>query len=235
MTKLIALFVGFLAFSGACAQGIPVYDNATFLQSVMQVANTVKQLQTMSQQLQNMQQHLDAIKGNRGMENVLSNQNRQYLPGEWAQVGSMLNQSQSQYGEIASAIQAKMGQNAVLSEQDLNKLSPQQRDFVMRARQAAATQSALSTAAYNNASANVSRLQQLTNAISSASDPKAIADLQARIQVEQTMLQNDATKLAQAAQVQEAEERVLNQQLKELAIGLGGSLESSPVKLRVNR
>lgn len=232
MKKYFVTAVAFLMVGGAQAQGIPVYDNSTFLQSVMQVANTVKQLQNMAQQLQKMDQHLEAIKGNRGMENVLSNQNRQYLPPEWDQVGAMLNQSQSQYGEIASLIQQKMGQNAVLSERDLSALSPQQREFVLRARQAAATQSALSATAYNNASANVARLQQLTNAITSATDPKAIGELQARIQVEQTMLQNDAIKLAQAAQLQAAEERVLDQQLKERAIGMGGSMDSSRVKLK---
>ena len=71
-------------------------------------------------------------------------------------------------------------------------------------------------------------IQQLINAISRASDQKAILDLQARIQAEQGMLQNEATKLGILYQTAQAEEWARKQRVREQAIASIGSLRDLP-------
>jgi len=49
---------------------------------------------------------------------------------------------------------------------------------------------------YNQASQRFSSIQVLLDKVNAAPDQKDIADLQARIQAEQVMMQNESTKLA---------------------------------------
>jgi type IV secretion system protein VirB5 len=233
--KLTAAIAAAMFSMGASAQGIPVYDNANFLNSIQQLVNTVQQLKTMYSQLTTMQNQLTALTGARGFENLMRNQMvRDYLPGEWQQVGNVLASTQTQYSQIADTVKNLNEKNAVLAANDLARMSPQLRDLVQRTRTAASTQSALATAAYNNASTNVSRLQVLMDSIRNTNDPKAIAELQARINSEQTMLQNDAIKLSQASQNMKAEVAALDQQAYEQAAAMAGSsLDSSNVRIRI--
>jgi type IV secretion system protein VirB5 len=77
-------------------------------------------------------------------------------------------------------------------------------------------------------SSRFAALQQLIDAISGASDQKAILDLQARIQAEQGMLQNESTKLQVLYQLSQAEELSRRQRTREQAISSIGSLRRLP-------
>ena len=52
--------------------------------------------------------------------------------------------------------------------------------------------------------------------INGTSDPKAIAELQARIQAEQAAINNEATKLQMIAMLQQAEQRLIDEQRTQL-------------------
>lgn len=66
-------------------------------------------------------------------------------------------------------------------------------------------------------------LQTLTNQISSAIDPKAVWDLQARIQSEQLQLQNDQSRLQSVAQLSQAQSVATKQMANELRSQTSGT------------
>lgn len=218
--------------SGAQAQGIPVYDNLQFINGLQQVMNTLTQIKAQYDQLTQLQQQLKAITGGRGMEVLLNNVNRDYLPPDLSNIIGSVQQIQGQYSDIAQKIQSITGKNGVLSAADMANMPPDMVASIQRMRQAIATQTAMSQVAYKNASDNVGNLRALISQIGAAGDQKAIADLSARIQAEQAMIQNDANKLAQATALHAAEQRQIEQQLDERSMAMAGkSLSSSRVTI----
>jgi type IV secretion system protein VirB5 len=112
-------------------------------------------------------------------------------------------------------------------------LSPAEQQQLNAARSNAALLQTASQQAYATASARFASLQTLITAIGNASDQKAALDLQARIQAEQGLLQNDATKLQLLYQAAQAEEWARRQQASEQVVTSVGNLRSlSPLQLR---
>ncbi|MDG5826931.1 hypothetical protein MRX60_12910 (plasmid) [Xylella fastidiosa subsp. pauca] len=109
------------------------------------------------------------------------------------------------FGSLASAAQQIKQAQSVLSSSDLSRLSPQMQQYLDQVRNVSASQQALGQQAYATASQRVNLLQTLTNQISSAIDPKAVWDLQARIQSEQLQLQNDQSRLQSVTQLTQAQ------------------------------
>ncbi|ENG0237322.1 MULTISPECIES: type IV secretion system protein [Burkholderia cepacia complex] len=199
------------------ASGIPVIDVAAIAQAIQQVTY-------LQQQLTQMQNQLQAMTGDRGMAGLLSGQNRNYLPPDWNSAMSLLNNgSGGSYGALTSAVQQIKQAQSVLTGADLNRLSPQMQQYLDQVRNVSASQQALGQQAYATASQRVSLLQTLTNQISSATDPKAVWDLQARIQSEQTQLQNDQSRLQSVAQLTQAQSVATKQMANELRAQSSGS------------
>lgn len=70
--------------------------------------------------------------------------------------------------------------------------------------------------AYNAAKSRINQIDQLMQKINQTQDPKAIAELQARIGAEQANIQNEQTKLQMYAMVAAAEDRVQAQRQAEI-------------------
>ena len=96
----------------------------------------------------------------------------------------------------------------------------------------ARTNAALLAVAAQEAYATTSRrfdsIQQLISAIPNANDQKGILDLQARIEAEQGMLQNESTKLAVLYQAAQAEEWARQQSAREQVVAGVGNLRTLP-------
>jgi type IV secretion system protein VirB5 len=118
--------------------------------------------------------------------------------------------------------------NAVLSPSAVAALSPTERSLLQSQRQNTALLQAVSQQALSTTSSRFASTQQLINTIGSASDPKAILDLQARIAAEQGMLQTDQSKLQALYQAAQAEESAQHQRAREQAIVDSGSLRQLP-------
>jgi type IV secretion system protein VirB5 len=183
--------------------------------AIAQLAQEVKQMQA---QYQQMQVEYQAMTGSRGMQNLLSVTNRNYLPTQWGQVSTAL----------AGLIRANVNTNAVLSSQQVTALSPADREVLTTARANAALLQAASQEAYAVESNRFGSLQQLIDAIPSATDQKGALDLQSRIQAEVAMLQNEGTKLAVLHQAAQGEQWALGQRVLEQAVADIGSLRSLP-------
>jgi len=195
----------------AMAAGIPVFDGVSTANQLVEISHAVTQIKALNDQLMNMQDQLKAVTGSRGLGSFGVNGTvRNYLPDDFANIASSSS-------SLSNEIKSLTNSNSVLTEEELARMPPAQRDLLMKLRNQVATQQATSQSAYRNASQSVTRLQALMDAINSTNDQKSISELQARIQAEQTMLQNDQIKLQQAAQAMQASQHLITQQKQELA------------------
>jgi type IV secretion system protein VirB5 len=205
-----------------------VVDVGAIAQLVQQVNTMRQQLKTTRNQLQQARETLDSMRGGRGMDRLLEGTARNYLPADWEQLAGVLSQASTGYGTLAAELQRIINSNAVLSAQQIAMLSPAERSQLEAARRSAAMLQALTREALSTTSRRFQSIQQLVSAISQANDQKAILDLQARIQAEQGMLQNEATKLGVLYQTAQAEEWARKQRVREQAIDSIGSLRDLP-------
>jgi type IV secretion system protein VirB5 len=162
------------------------------------------------------------------MERLLSGTARNYLPAEWAEVAAVLDQTSAAYGALARELESLVTGNAILSPLQVAALSPAERAQLESSRRTAAMLQVMTRQALARTSSRFDAIQQLIDAISGASDQKAILDLQARIQAEQGMLQNESTKIQVLYQASQAEEWSRRQRAREQAIAGIGSLRRLP-------
>lgn len=208
----------------------PVIDIASIQQLIMQISYWQQQISGMSNQLKQLKDTHSALTGSRGMQNLLgiTPQMRNYLPPDWQSLMSLVQSNGGSYSGLSAKAKQALNANAILSSTDLSRLSLAHRKIIEDGRNAAAVLQVMGQTAYGETSARFSALQQLISSIGSATDAKAIADLQGRIEAEQTMLQNEATKLETLRQSAEGaalarEQRVLEERVRGI-----GSINSLP-------
>lgn len=213
---LIAVFVSSLFVSQiACSAGIPVVDAVG---NSMRMANHVESIAKMVEEINQLQAQLSQAKamyasfnGARGMAQLLNNPAlKNQLPGDW----------QAVYRKVQSGGYSGLS-GAAASIRDAEKLansSVKDAKSSINQRQADkyATDKAMGLQAYDLAKARLDNIQALMGNIDSATDPKAIADLQARISSEQATIQNEQTKMQLMSMLQNAEEKLIAQQKRDL-------------------
>jgi type IV secretion system protein VirB5 len=195
-----------------------VIDIGAIAQLMQEVQQMQQALQTAQNQLNQAQQTYQSMTGGRGMQLLLSGTVRNYLPASWPQLSTSL----------AGPIQSTVNANAVLTPQQWSALSATEQQHLSAARGNAALLQVASQQAYSTTSGRFNSVQQLINAIPTATDQKGVLDLQARIQAEQGMLQNDQTKLQVLFQLVQAQELARRQRTHEQAIADVGSVRSLP-------
>ncbi|WCF29564.1 P-type DNA transfer protein VirB5 [Xylella fastidiosa] len=200
---MIGLSVGNLAHAG-----MPVIDWANLEQAQLQVEAWKKQYEQMASQIEQVKQQYNSINGIRNMGSLVNNPAaRQYLPANYA---TILSQGVGNWEAIRSAAE----------KFDVSMTSLAANSDTAQAFQQAAKQAALNRAsaelAYSTASQRFSDIQVLLDKINNAPDAKDIADLQARIQAEQVMMQNEANKLQALQLLVNAQRDLQIQQMKEI-------------------
>ena len=223
----VLALVGLLTPNPARAQ-FAVIDVGAITQLVQEVTTLRQQLSTAQAELDQARSAYQAMTGDRGMERLLAGTNRNYLPTDWTDLEQVLQGGSASYGSLATSVQSLVGANSILSAQQIAALSPTERANVQSDREHAALLQALSRDELATASARFSALQQLIDAIPAATDEKGILDLQARIGVEQAMLENETIKLSVLNATAQAQEEAEDQQIREQAIAEIGSLRSLP-------
>lgn len=226
--SILAFVLMFIGMMPAAHAQWAVVDVGAITQLIQQVQTMREQLTTARDQLTEARRQIEAMSGGRGMERLLAGTARNYLPGEWAEVAAVLDQTSGAYGALARELENLVTGNAILSPQQIAALSPAERTQLESARRTAAMLQMMTRQALARTSSRFGAIQQLIDAISGASDQKAILDLQARIQAEQGMLQNESTKLQVLYQLSQAEELSRRQRTREQAIASIGSLRRLP-------
>jgi type IV secretion system protein VirB5 len=231
---LVLATVGLINCRHARAQ-FAVIDVAAIVQDIQQLAQLEQQVETAKEQLSTAQDqltqaraHLAAITGTRNMQQLLSGINRNYLPGSAADLEALLSGSAGAFAALGSQVEGAVQAAAVLSGTAVGQLNAAERATLMEDRRRVALGQAMSAQALAAASDRFGKLQSLIDAIGSASDEKAVLDLQARIQAEQGMLANEALKDRLLSQSLAAQEAVRRQQVREQAVADIGSVRDLP-------
>lgn len=207
----LALLVSLLAAPGALAQ-IPVTDAANLNQQIQQVASWAQQLQQMKAQIEQQRQMFQSLNGVRGLGNLLNDPAlKNALPSDWQAVYAKI--AAGGYAGLTGDAKAlrdaarlydcqdKAGTALTLCQRELNK---------------AAQDKAYGQQAYASAQARVDQIQNLMTQIDATTDAKAIAELGARLQAENAMIQNEQTKLQLFKMLADTEERLIAQQKHEI-------------------
>src|SRR5258706_2431499 len=224
MTPVIALIamLGLVGFSSSAKAQWAVVDVGAIAQMIQQLAKMEQAIQTAESQWSQAQAQYQSMIGPRGMQSLLSGVNRNYLVSDYNQLSSAL----------APGIQGHIATNAVLTPAQVAALSPSEQQLLNNARNNSALLQTASQQAYSNASARFASIQQLINAIPTATDQKGILELQARISAEHGMLQNESTKLNVLYQAAQAQEWARRQSASEQVIASVGSMRTlAPLRL----
>lgn len=226
--RIFALAVGLAAGQGSFAQGIPVIDAASLAQQVQQVVSWGQQYQQMAQQLQQLQQQIQSITGSRGFSSLLNSplaqQARRMLPQDAQTLLDLANGGS--YGNLASSINSIKQATTTLSNGSFSSSTAANQWQADLNR--AAMQKALSMEAYTGATPRLQNLEEMINQISQTQDPKAIAELNARIAAEQAIIQNEQAKLQAMSMLAAAEQRLADQQAREVSIRMAGNVANVP-------
>lgn len=202
-----ALVIG-LSMSNAAHAGIPVIDVTSIAQQIAQVTAWGKQYVQMYEQYQQMQQQYNSLNGARGMASLVNNPAlRQYLPADYQ---TILNGGYGNWASIRAAAKV-MG----VDETYIGAGTRTAQAFNANAMQTALNRSTAEDA-YKQASNRFADIQVLLDRVNNAPDAKDIADLQARIQAEQVMMQNEQNKLAMLSQLAQAQRDLAAQQSIEM-------------------
>lgn len=215
--KALVLAIGLASSVGAQAN-IPVIDGAGLIQAVQQVTHMLDQIQKMQQQLETARQQFDSMNGIRGMADLINDPTaRRYLPPSAAAMYQLYDGAAGgQYSGLSGSIAALKQANAVI---DTAGLSQSTATMVDQNRNHVAAMQATAEAAFNAADQRFNTYQSLIQQLQHSPDPKSVMELQARIQAEQVMMQNEQTKLQMMNQLFAARQQALALRASEITIG----------------
>lgn len=190
------------------AGGIPVFDAAS-------VAQAIASVQELKSQVEQQKQLYGALNGNRGMGTLLNNPAlRNYLPDDWRKVYDALNSGDAS-GLTGTAAQIRKA-NQIF---DCAKVqNAQDKLLCNRSAGLSAAQKSFGLNAYDQSTKRMDQIESLMKQINQTSDAKSIAELNARLQAENAMIQNEQIKLQMFSELSRAEENLLKQQQREQAM-----------------
>lgn len=196
--------------ASALAQGIPVIDAAALVQQIQQVAAWANQYSQMVEQYQKMTEQLNAIKGMRGMGNLLNVSSlRQQLPTDFiSQFDKLRNMGAAGATAEAIAIYDSIKTFNCASQFPSNQAS---RVSCEASAMVQPTNLSLINKSITSSTNRMTQLQGLMSTIDSADDIKAAQDLANRISLEVAVLQNEKMLMDMALAAQENQAK-LNQQ-----------------------
>jgi type IV secretion system protein VirB5 len=199
MKKVITALLFIAAIQSQQAFAMAVTDLGHTMQTMMgwvqQAKDMTAQVNELKKQYDTMKQEYDSISGIRNMGDLVNNPAlRKYLPDDYQQI------LQGGY----SNAQSLRDSARVSGFNDANPNSEASKALEKSGMQAAINE-ATAEDGYKQASKRFDDIQALLEQINQAPDQKTILDLQARIQVEQVMQQNEATKLAMLGQLAAAQ------------------------------
>ena len=111
-----------------CGLIAPNAQAAMAVVDVAAIAKLASQLQTLQAQLEQAQTAYQSMTGPRGMDRLLTGTVRNYLPPDWAALEAAVRQASGAYRALASQINSTMIANAVLTPQQVARLSTEERD-----------------------------------------------------------------------------------------------------------
>jgi type IV secretion system protein VirB5 len=189
------------------AQNLSILQQATeqVTKAKEQIQKLDAQLQQMKDQLKQGKEHYEAVTGNKGFGEKHHNVGlQQSLPQEWQ---GLYQATQNNMSAIKGLMDTVKGE-----EKFTGSVDDMQKHIEVRMEQVAVTDKAVGLQAYQGVQGRMKQVDNLMGEIKNTSDPKSIAELQARISIEQAYIQNEMTKLQLVGQLQRAEQQLIEQQ-----------------------
>lgn len=198
------------------ATGIPVVDAMAIAQDranqVERIAKAVEQINQLKAQIDQMKLQYKALTGTRHLGDIAQNPAlRDYLPSDWRSVYDGV--ANGGYRGLTGSARAIRDTSVVFDT--CARLSGPRKTQCERSSSKAAMDKAFALEAYDKARSRWDQISQLMQSINQTTDPKSIAELQARINAEQAALQNEQTKLQMYQLIADAEGRLIDQQRAE--------------------
>lgn len=198
---------------GAHAQ-IPVTvtsDVPATLNQIETIAKWMEQLSAMDRQLGQMKQLYGTLQGGRNLGSLLNNDLlTQYLPEDYAGAARAMQHGAGAFAGISGAVDDIVRAAQLRSCAELNKDASLRMQCTQQW-QRLALQKHIGDLGYRKAAQNIRNLQTFVGSINASTDQKAIAEVQARIQVETVRMQNEQIKLSTIQAMQEADRQLRRQ------------------------
>ena len=194
---LAAIITAFsMMFMATPASAFLGFGKSNIATETTQLASWAAQYAQMIQEYNQLVEEYRSLNGIRGMAGLVNNpQLRRYLPDEYRNI---LSQGYGDWQALRSIIDNPLGST------NLHK----------RRRDQLAIDEAMVLEGYKQASRRFSDIQVLLDKINDTNipDAKDMQDLQARIQAEQVMMQNESSKLAMLKTLQDIQQRKISEQ-----------------------
>lgn len=183
-------------------------------QTLKDYAALLEQLEQLRRQYTQMQKDYESVTGSRNLGEILNNPAfKNYIPDNWQEVQS--NIRNNGYEGLSGSARVLRNSSRIFDACEYITDFQEKRNCAAKAVKPAQDQ-AFATDAYKKSAQRVAQIESLMGQINQTSDPKAIAELNARIQAEQALIQNEQTKLALYQSAANAEKALLDQQSYEL-------------------
>lgn len=225
--RVVVAVLTLLVPTGASAQTASVVTDpgltaATAAGFVEQVEKQVQQIEQMRMQVQQAKAQVeqakaqyDSLTGSRSLGEVLNNPAyRDYLPQDWQRVYD--NVRTGGYSGLTGTARTIQTQNQVYDTCASLAKDPEAHAACQARSAMPAQQKAFAQEAFEKAHRRLDQIEALMKQINSTSDPKAIAELQARIAIEQAAIANEQTKLQMYRLAIEAERDLQLQREREI-------------------
>jgi type IV secretion system protein VirB5 len=198
-----------------CAQGIPVMDASNIQQAIYQLIEMKKQLDELQKQYAMLENTYTSITGNRKLGDIFNNEsNKNYLPKNYQTQFDRIREGG--YSGLTGKATEILNKNRAANHQICATLDEEQRLPCERQIALAAQDRAFSGEAYDKAVERIQQIEDIRKKINETNDQKAILELNARLQAEQAMLQNEAIKLQIYRMVVDSERRLADQQQRDV-------------------
>lgn len=202
---------------------IPVTDNASIaaraLQHAESLAKYLEQIATLKAQLESAKRQFESLTGTRNLGDILNNPAlRNSLP---ADVRSVLSRGEGVLGSIESSVR-RIEQEERLS----GDFSIDSQALTRRIQNLAIRSQALMEQAQTGMQGRLEQLDQLQSQINLTTDPKAIGELQARLQIEQANIAADQIRADLLSRQIQAEKALIERQAHDLVKQSSFSVEA---------
>jgi len=200
-----------LGVGGANAQGIPVMDIDSIIQSILDVMQSLQQIQNQIQQIKQLDSQIKAVSGMRNLGQILNSPLlHNYVPTNAAQIVTTIESGgYSGLNGTAKALRdARMTYNCL--DKDGDARTNCQAVLAQPYQQKAFMQDAMTAA-----NGRITQIQDLMSQIDATDDAKGVAEIQARIQAESSMLQHEQTRIDMANGMAQAQARIDDSRNKE--------------------
>ncbi len=217
--RAILVCASVICANQSLGQGIPVFDATQVARSIEQIQNQLEQLKKMESQLKEAQRLYDSFNKTGNINDLLALLNdpkvRQHLPQDAQQLSQLLQgKNVSGFGDINNRANEIRNENRQMKP-DSNAANDFYYQELERMGIRTATQMAMGEKIYTTATTRQQNIQQLAARVSSATDYRELANVQAMILLEMASMQNEMLKIQGAVMMFSADEKLDNQRLKE--------------------